>query len=451
MNFDTSFPEEEQKLLISYMIKDPDIFTRVKSIIKVEYFDRILQRTIKYILEYSNEYSSLPSLDLIKAHIGLDLLDVKKDKNNTWCIDRIEEFCKYNAFKDAISFAIDKMKDGDYDLALKNVKDAVLIGLQKDLGIDYFKDPEGRLIALRDNNGIVSTGWKAIDKHLFGGFNRGELNIFAGISGSGKSLFLQNLGLNWVLNGLNVVYVTLELNEKYVASRIDSMFTGVNTSDVYRKVKEIDDIIKLKCGSDNIGTLQIKYLNAQSTVNDVLSYVKEYMIQTNIEVDAILVDYLDLMSPNSKRVAPSDLFVRDKFISEELRALANDLNCLLVSASQLNRSATQEQEYDFSHIAGGISKINTADNVISIKSSKTLRERGIYQIKFLKTRSSAGVDKEINLHFNINTLRIKDIDESESNNKTMSPTDIQNLVKNKKINELKPARGVTLNSLLDLI
>ena len=73
------------------------------------------------------------------------------------------------------------------------------------MGTNYFEDPRGRLNALKDNNGQISTGWANLDKKLFGGFNRGELNIFAGASGAGKSLFLANLGVNWALTGLNVL------------------------------------------------------------------------------------------------------------------------------------------------------------------------------------------------------------------------------------------------------
>ena len=85
------------------------------------------------------------------------------------------------------------------------------IGLQKDLGTDYFADPRARLEGIKDTNGQVSTGWAAMDKKLFGGFNRGELNIFAGGSGAGKSLFLANIGVNMAEKGMNVMYLHLSL------------------------------------------------------------------------------------------------------------------------------------------------------------------------------------------------------------------------------------------------
>jgi hypothetical protein len=99
-------------------------------------------------------------------------------------------------------------------------------------------------------------------------------------------------------------------------------------------------------------------------------------------------------------------------VSEELRNLAKELGILMVTASQLNRSAVEEQEFDHSHISGGISKINTADNVFGIFTSRSMKERGKYQIQCMKSRSSTGVGQKIDLEYNIETMRITDADES---------------------------------------
>jgi hypothetical protein len=136
--------------------------------------------------------------------------------------------------------------------------------------------------------------------------------------------------------------------------------------------------------------------------------LKEYQIQTGKKVDFVMIDYLDLLMPVSAKVSPNDLFVKDKYVSEELRNLAKELNVLFVTASQLNRSAVEEIEFDHSHISGGISKINTADNVFGIFTSRAMRERGKYQIQCMKSRSSTGVGMKIDLDYNIETMRITD-------------------------------------------
>jgi hypothetical protein len=136
--------------------------------------------------------------------------------------------------------------------------------------------------------------------------------------------------------------------------------------------------------------------------------LKEVQIQTGIKIDFVMIDYLDLVMPVSVKVNPNDQFIKDKYVAEELRNLAKELGILMVTASQLNRSAVDEIEFDHSHIAGGISKINTADNVFGIFTSRSMRERGKYQIQCMKSRSSTGVGQKIDLEYNIETMRISD-------------------------------------------
>ncbi len=117
--------------------------------------------------------------------------------------------------------------------------------------------------------------------------------------------------------------------------------------------------------------------------------------------------------PISKRIAPSDLYIKDKYVAEELRNLAVELEVPLATASQLNRTSIEEIEFDQSHIAGGLSKIQTADNVIGIFTSRAMRERGRYQLQLIKTRSSGGVGSKIDLAFDVDNLKITDLDDSE--------------------------------------
>jgi len=124
------------------------------------------------------------------------------------------------------------------------------------------------------------------------------------------------------------------------------------------------------------------------------------------------------------------LFVKDKYVSEELRNLAKELDIVFVTASQLNRSAVEEVEFDHSHIAGGLSKINTADNVFGIFTSRAMRERGRYQIQLMKTRSSSGVGTKVDLEFNVSSLRIMDIGEEGQQSQTReSPTELMKSIK----------------------
>jgi hypothetical protein len=217
---------------------------------------------------------------------------------------------------------------------------------------------------------------------------------------------LANLGVNWALQGLNVVYLTFELSEALVSMRIDSMTTGISTRDIFKDLDNVE--MKVKMIGKKSGAMQVKYMPSGKNANDIRSYLKEYEIKMGRKVDVLLVDYLDLMMPINKRISPTDLFIKDKFVSEELRNLAMEKQCVFVTAAQLNRGAVEEVEFDHSHISGGLSKIQTADNVFGIFTSRAMRERGKYQIQLMKTRSSSGVGMKIDLDFDIDTLRITD-------------------------------------------
>jgi archaellum biogenesis ATPase FlaH len=344
-------------------------------------------------------------------------------------MQEFEGFTRRNELERAILKSADLLEKGDYDPVEKLIKDAVQISLTKDMGTDYFLDPRARLLAIKSNNGQVSTGWPTLDKRLFGGMNRGELNIFAGGSGSGKSLFMQNIAINWCTQGLNGVFLTLELSEGLCAMRMDSMVANCSTKEVFKDLDTVE--MKVKMVGKKSGALRIKYMPAQSNVNQIRSYLKELQVQTGIKIDFIMVDYLDLVMPVSAKVSPNDLFVKDKYVSEELRNLSKELNILMITASQLNRGAVEEIEFDHSHIAGGLSKINTADNVFGIFTSRAMRERGRYQLQLMKTRSSSGVGMKVDLEFDLETLRITDPGEEaqESGLRGVGATNILSQIK----------------------
>ena len=405
---------EMQKLFLEMMLNDAESYIRVQNIYNPKNFDRSLQPVAEFIKEHVDKHKAIPTLEQVyavtrtKCHTVPDI----RDDHYSWFFEEFESFTRRQELERAILKSADMLEKGNYNPVEKLIKDAVQISLTKDMGTDYFEDPKGRLELLKASNGQVSTGWPMVDRPLYGGFNKGELQIFAGGSGSGKSLFMQNLSVNWAQQGLNGVYITLELSEGLCAMRIDSMMTNTASNQIFKNLDEVE--MKVKLVKKKAGNLQIKYLPAQSNVNDIRAYLKELEINKGYKIEFLCVDYLDLIMPVSAKVSPNDLFVKDKYVSEELRNLAKELDIVFVTASQLNRSAVEEVEFDHSHIAGGLSKINTADNVFGIFTSRAMRERGRYQIQLMKTRSSSGVGMKIDLEFDVDSLRIRDLaDDSE--------------------------------------
>lgn len=410
---------EMQKLFLEIMMSDAQCYVRVQNIYNPANFDKTLISAAKFIQEYTQKYTNLPDIKQISASANVNLTKVEiTDDITSWFMDEFEQFTKRKELERAILKSADLLEKGTFESVEKIIKDAVQISLTKDLGMDFWADPNAMLERYFDNGGQVSTGWPQMDKLLYGGFSRGELNIFAGGSGSGKSLVMMNIALNWVQQSLNGVYITLELSEELTGLRTAAMLTNMSTKDI-RKDKD-GTSLKVSMVGKKSGRYQVKALPAQSNVNDIRAFLKEYQVQTGHKVDFMMIDYLDLLMPVSAKVNPNDLFVKDKYVSEELRNLAKELGILMVTASQLNRSAVEEIEFDHSHISGGISKINTADNVFGIFTSRAMRERGRYQIQCMKSRSSTGVGQKIDLDYNIETMRITDSGESADDSKPKS-------------------------------
>ena len=421
---------EMQKLFLEMMLQDAESYIRVQNIYNPKNFDKSLQPVAEFIKEHVDKHKAIPTLDQVYAVTRVkcqSVPDIRED-HYSWFFEEFESFTRRQELERAILKSADMLEKGNYNPVEKLIKDAVQISLTKDMGTDYFEDPKGRLELLKASNGQVSTGWPMVDRPLYGGFNKGELQIFAGGSGSGKSLFMQNLSVNWAQQGLNGCYITLELSEGLCAMRIDSMMTNTASNQIFKNLDEVE--MKVKLVKKKAGNLQIKYLPAQSNVNDIRAYLKELEINKGYKIDFLCVDYLDLIMPVSAKVSPNDLFVKDKYVSEELRNLAKELDIVFVTASQLNRSAVEEVEFDHSHIAGGLSKINTADNVFGIFTSRAMRERGRYQIQLMKTRSSSGVGTKVDLEFNVSSLRIVDLGEEGQQSQTReSPTELMKSIK----------------------
>ena len=442
-----TYDYEVQKLYLEIMLSDAETFVRCQGIFDHTLFDRKLQDAAEFMNVYAKEYNVLPDYTMVNANCRTDLVKPEelKDGHMDWFMDEFEQFTRHKALERAIINSADLLEKHDYGQVEVMIKEAVQIGLAKDMGTDYFADPRSRLMRIKDKNGQVSTGWPTLDKRLFGGMNRGELNIFAGGSGAGKSLFLANLGVNWALQGLNVVYLTLELSEELVSMRIDAMLTGIPTKEIF---KDIDDVeMKVRIIGKKSGKLQVKYMPSGKTANDIRAYLKEYEIKTGSKVDVLLVDYLDLLMPVSKKISPADLFIKDKYVSEELRNLAVEKNCVFVTAAQLNRGAVEEVEFDHSHISGGLSKIQTADNVFGIFTSRAMRERGRYQIQLMKTRSSSGVGAKIDLEFDIDSLRISDCDEDSDSAPTNKGSSIIDQIKQRSTVKEDPTEGFAVGKI----
>ena len=229
---------EIQRLFLEMMLTNAELYTRVMNIMNAQNFDKGLRPVAEFMVEYSEKYSLLPDIKQISATTGtnLSLVEDFGEKHTEWFLEEFESFTKRQELERAILKAADLLEKGEFGPVEKLIKDAVQISLQRDMGTDYFANPKERLNRYFNAGGQVSTGWPQLDRLLYGGFSRGELNIFAGGSGSGKSLVMMNIALNWLQMGMSGVYVSLELSEEMTSLRTDAMLTMMSTRDIRRDI-----------------------------------------------------------------------------------------------------------------------------------------------------------------------------------------------------------------------
>lgn len=400
--------EKQQKYILEKLLSSPDILSICAGVIIQDYFDPKLRPAVAYILEYFNKYHSSPEFDDVNTRFDLSLSkkEITKPVIASTC-DEIESFCQESGLSDAVIKAMDLINQGERGKVREVIDKALMISLKKDLGIDMFHgDVETFLESCIDTQQNISTGIKALDDFLNGGPGRKTLTMFSAMSGGGKSVMMTNLGVNYAKMGFNVIYFSLELSKEMVGVRTASIITGVGTKVWKENRKNIAEQIK-KFAEFGAGSFVITRLPNGSCANDIRAFLKQYELETKKVPDVIIVDYLDIMNPNggARGLSVSE---KDKACAEELVNILHDYDAIGVTASQQNRESLRNSAPDQGVIAGGMTKVNTVDNYISLSIPEATRAEGIMYAHFLKTRSSDGVGKSVTLKYDASCLQITD-------------------------------------------
>lgn len=408
---------KKQKLLIEYLFSSKETFAICYPILKVKYFHEDLQDSVNYIINYFSKYNALPDPDILEAETGR----IFQKKNVTiakieYCVDEIEKFCKAKALELAIRATPPLYEQKKYDKIHELVKEAVLVSLHRDMGIDFFENPGERIKKLLEDDPVEPIGWSEFDDLNDGGIARKQMLLFSANSGGGKSLVMLNVGINFTLKGYTVLLISLELSAEMIDRRTIQMVSNSDSiswkKDIEKTEQKILNIsnkldVTNKDGEIQHGSLHIKRMKNGSTANAIRAYLKEFELTFGKVPDMIIVDYVDLMGSN-QNISRENIFEKDKGATEELREIGEDYNAWIVTASQQNRDAVTATNLNHSHIAGGISKINTTDVYVSIIMTDSMREEGVMGLQFQKTRSSGGVGKTVYVNFNNKSLRITD-------------------------------------------
>jgi len=391
------------------MLSSADVFALCLPILKSTYFDPELRDTVRFLISYNEKYNAVPSPEQVFAEteIKFETTQLQKDQIE-YCCSEVETFCREKAIEQAILGSVALLDDKKYGEIEQSIRNAISVSITPDIGLNYFDDPMKRLQEKLLSPPKASTGWKDLDHLLNGGIARKEMILFSANSGGGKSIVLANLALNLIVQGYNVAYISLELSQEMIGDRFDAMLTSINPRDWEQHVDDIANQIKFIGSQPEIGSLYIKYMNSGATVFDIRAYLKELQLTNNVTPDLIVVDYLDLLGIPEK-VSVDNVFGKDKIAAEQFRNLGNDYNAFLATASQQTRMAVTAPVIHQGHIAGGISKVNTTDNYFSVIMTDAMKAAGEMAFYGLKTRSSDGVGKSVQLKWDNNSLRITDL------------------------------------------
>jgi len=412
---------EKQQLLLEYLLSSPDAYAICKAIIKPEYFNPEFRKTIQFVDKYYDEFSGLPTPAQVYAEtkLGLECRQVTPQMLK-WTLQETEAFCKQRAVMSKVYAAPELAKQGKYEEILQGLKEAILLSLTRNLGVDYFHDPLARLEELVRQPLRTPMGFTPLDDLMNGGLARSETIMFCANSGVGKSITLANLAYNFVHRGFNVVYISLELSENLISQRFDIMYSGIPTFLVNKEYQTIAAKIHEVSAGVKLGNLKIKYMPSDTNANEIRAYLKEYQLQYGFAPDVIIVDYLDKMGTNQK-MGYENIWLRDKYAAEQLDDLGKEYNAFVATASQLNRGAIEAEELNQGHTAGGISKVNTVDWQWAIVMTGAMKAEGVMMFTCLKSRSSDAVGKTVNMRWDNKHLRILDPEKEEEEDVLIAP------------------------------
>lgn len=407
---------EKQRLLLSSLVDDSNVFVRVAPIIQPTYFDPELRSLVRFVMEYHKEYGSLPQRSIITAETGVDLIDIATltKAEAEYCVGEIAQFCRQQAIMGAVLESAGLIEEQEQKPELKIegkieslIKDAINVGVKREVGHSIFNDVEGLMEEIQEDV-PWPLQYDALDEILGGGVRRQEMLVLSANSGGGKSLLMANFACNLAAQGLNVLFLSLELPVKMLKKRFVTMLTNISTKELFQNKTEV--IAKMRGVAALSGEIFVDKCPVGTCGLDIRAYLNEFELQHGFIPDVLCLDYLDLMGSNDN-ISRENIFEKDKAASEEFREILVDYDMIGITASQQNRGAISDTSNgskvpNMSHIAGGMSKVNTADVWLSIIMTDLMRAAGQIGIHAIKTRSSDGVGTTLWFKYNRVGLRM---------------------------------------------
>jgi replicative DNA helicase len=427
-----------EQTILKNLIYNDEYLRKVLPFIKVEYFtDRTDKTVFKEITSFVDTYNSTPSIESLVLSIkeNRNLTDSelescesylkeiengkKEESKIEWLVDKTEQFCQekaiYNAVLGSISILDGKDKTHDKGQIPKILSDALAISFDNSVGHDYLENSDARYEFYHRKEEKIPFDLEYFNKITKGGLPAKTLNIALAGTGVGKSLFMCHVAAGCLVQGKNVLYITMEMAEEKIAERIDANLLNVTVDDLVNLPKEMYDKRITKLREKTVGKLIIKeYPTASASVTHFRTLLNELNLKKSFLPDIIFVDYLNICcSARVKAGANVNSYTYVKAIAEELRGLAVEFGVPIVSATQTTRSGFTSSDPGLEDTSESFGLPATADLMFALISSEELEELGQIMVKQLKNRySDPTMYKRFTVGIDRAKMRLYDIEQS---------------------------------------
>ena len=414
-----------------------DYARKVLPFLKEDYFplrtDKIL---FTEIYKFVEKYNNLPTKESITIELG-QRKDINEDEINTlkdninsitkldsdpkWLLDVTEKFCKdravHNAVLDGIRI-LDKKDTKRTPEAIPSIlADALAVSFDQHIGHDYIDDADDRFKWYHTKETKYQFDLDYMNRITKGGVPSKTLNIALAGTGVGKSLFMCHCASAYLAQGLNVLYITLEMAEERIAERIDANLLDVTMDDLHTMPKDLYDNKMEKIRQKTGGKLIIKeYPTASAHAGHFRALFNELALKKSFKPDVVFIDYLNICASSRFKGGNIGSYFYIKAIAEELRGLAVEFNVPLFSATQTTRTGFMSTDIGLEDTAESFGLPATADFMFAIISNDDLEALGQLKIKQLKNRyNDPGINRSFIIGVDRAKMRLYDVGQQAQN------------------------------------
>jgi replicative DNA helicase len=400
--------ETVEFLILRNLLYNEDYVRKVIPFLKADYFeDRNQKIVFEEIIKFVEQYNKPATKEVlcIEAEKRQDITDDSfkeitsligslddKLSEFEWLVNTTEKWCRdraiYLALMESIQLADGKDDTKGRDAIPTILSDALAVSFDSNVGHDYLSDYEERYESYHRKEDKIPFDLEYFDKITKGGLPNKTLNIALAGTGVGKSLFMCHMASSVLLQGKNVLYITLEMAEEKIAERIDANLLNVNIQDITDLPKQMFESKVTNLAKKTQGTLIIKeYPTASAHSGHFRALLNELALKKSFKPDIIFIDYLNICASSRYRAGSNvNSYSYIKAIAEELRGLAVETNLPIVSATQTTRSGYGSSDVDLTDTSESFGLPATADLMFALISTEDLEGLNQIMVKQLKNR-----------------------------------------------------------------